>query len=527
MEIDSFVDSKSDEIKKIEFESHLAWWNLATKGDETYADELQNAKIALRKLFSSSKDFSYLVSQPVQPDPFLNRQLTLLLNSYRENQIPEDLIKEISILETDIESIYTNFRPIVNGKEISNNDLKKILSDSLDVNERQEAWEASKAIGEIVEPMVLRLIDLRNQSAKLAGFDNYYSMSLELQELDETRLFSILEELEKATNPVWKKYKQDLDLNLSSRFGIDRHDLRPWHYQDPFFQEAPKLNLNFDIFYKDKNIVEISRTFFKDIALPVEDVLERSDLFERNNKSQHAFCSCLDRNQDIRVLCNIRENEYWMGTQLHELGHAVYDKYIDPNLPFLLRTPSHISTTEASAMLFGRFSKDAAFLEKYVGIDKKEAKDTAGLGIKQNAANLLVFARWALVMIHFERNMYQNKRVNLNELWWDCVKRFQDVNIGSERNKPDWASKLHLACAPAYYQNYVIGEMTASQLFYHIKDLLKKSNEEFCGSPKVGEFLKTRFYCLGAQYPWEQTIYQATKEDLNPKYFSLDVEKCV
>ena len=53
-------------------------------------------------------------------------------------------------------------------------------------------------------------------------------------------------------------------------------------------------------------------------------MLARSDLYEKTGKSPHAFCTDIDREGDVRVLANIVPNEYWMGTMLHELGHAVY-----------------------------------------------------------------------------------------------------------------------------------------------------------------------------------------------------------
>ena len=79
--------------------------------------------------------------------------------------------------------------------------------------------------------------------------------------------------------------------------------------------------------------------------------MARSDLRERAGKSQHAFCLRVGRSYpyDVRVLANVRDDAYWTNTMLHELGHAVYDKYIDPSLPYLLRTVAHTNTTEAIA----------------------------------------------------------------------------------------------------------------------------------------------------------------------------------
>ena len=124
---------------------------------------------------------------------------------------------------------------------------------------------------------------------------------------------------------------------------------------------------------------------------------------------------------------------------------------------------------------------------------------------KQNAANLLVFVRWTLVMIHFEQAMYQQPGIDLNTLWWQLVKKYQGIDF--TRAKPDWAAKLHLATVPVYYQNYILGEMTASQLNHKLKSL---EGDNWFLSKNSGEFLKDKVYFSGACYPWEETLRNAT-----------------
>lgn len=527
MTLQHFLKARTAEIEATETASHLAWWHLNTTGDERYAKTLSEAKIALRTLFSNAEDYQYLLDQPASPDPLVRRQQTLLMHQYKEYQIPAELIAQISHLETQVETTYTQFRPTVDGKPMTNNDVKAVLMHSNDSDERQRVWEASKAIGEQVVPQVRELLTLRNKSAQKVGYADYYSMRLELQELDQESLFALLDQLDAATREPWREYKEQLDKSLAQRFGIDESQLRPWHYQDPFFQEAPAQEINLDRYYADKDIVGISSEFYQAIGMPVDDILERSDLFERNGKNAHAFCSCIDRGQDIRILCNLRSDEYWMSTQLHELGHAVYDKYIDPSLPYLLRTYAHISTTEASAMLFGRLAQSGEFLQRYVGVSAEESQKIEALTRQQTAAKLLVFARWALVMIHFERAMYQEPKADLNKLWWTLVERYQNVRPVPGRNQADWASKLHLACAPVYYQNYVIGEMTASQLLHRLQENSEGDDETVWESPLTGDFLRDRLYWLGARYPWDHTLLEATGEMLNPGYFSADVREAV
>ena len=381
-------------------------------------------------------------------------------------------------------------------------------------------------IGARVEAKTLELVDVRNRAAKEAGFADFYSMQLTLNELDQDRLFAILSELHRVTQPLWDRYKGALDQRLAERYGVAIRDLCPWHYEDPFFQEPPAERENLDGLYAAADLVEISRRFFADTGLPVDDVLARSDLFERAGKNQHAQCSCLDRKQDVRILCNLRPTEKWMGTQLHELGHAVYDKYLDPTLPYLLRQPAHILMTEAIAMLFGRLSKDAVFLERYAGVDAATAARVGAVCQRQTAATLLVFARWVLVMTHFERALYQEPKRDLREFWWECVDRYQGVRAPTGRNAPDWAAKIHLPCSPVYYQNYILGEMVASQLLATMRAEIQPKGKlsSLVGAVEVGTFLRERLFALGARHSWEETLRRVTGGGLNPKHFVHDLQ---
>src|SRR5205085_4313253 len=101
-------------------------------------------------------------------------------------------------------------------------------------------------------------------------------------------------------------------------------DLRPWHYDDVFFQEPPKsaaLDLDRHFPATDR-LSELTLRTYDSLGLDLRAVLDHSDLLPREGKSQHAFCIDVDRVGDVRVLSNNAPNERWMGTMLHEFGHA-------------------------------------------------------------------------------------------------------------------------------------------------------------------------------------------------------------
>ena len=74
-----------------------------------------------------------------------------------------------------------------------------------------------------------------------------------------------------------------------------------------------------------------------------------------------------------------------------------------------------------------------------------------------------MFARWVLVVTTFEHGMYADPEADHDALV-GARAAVPEGDAAGRPPAPDWASKVHLAVAPVYYQNYLYGEMTASQL---------------------------------------------------------------
>jgi peptidyl-dipeptidase A len=520
-----FIARLVAELEPLHLRHNEAVWQANVTGDPVHEEESARLDAQIRTVFSRPDAYEFLrdtAAAGALPDPLFQRQLLVLLNAHRANQIAPARIEQMVQLEKKLESRFNNFRATLDGQRVGDNRIREILVGSDDVAERRRAWEASKQIGgEVVEDL-LALVRLRNEAAREIGFDNYYTMMLTLDELDETELFTLLDLLDAGTRPLFDTYRAALDARLSTRFGIGREDLRPWHFADPFFQEAPAAEVDLDPWFAGKSLEAIAEHFFHAVGFEITDLLERADLYEKPGKSQHAFCMSVDRGADVRVLCNLRPNEYWMGTLLHEFGHAVYDKYIDRSLPWVLRTHAHILSTEASAMLFGRLSKNAAWLERYAGMTGSAAREAGEARAGAVRAQLLVQTRWMLVMCAMERALYRDPEQDLDTLWWDLVERFQRVQRPEGRSAPDWASKIHFSVAPVYYHNYQLGEIMASQLQRHLTHEViggAEPGSRYVSSPAVGAFLREKLYRSGRSLDWRDTLRQATGQALDPAAF--------
>jgi peptidyl-dipeptidase A len=264
--------------------------------------------------------------------------------------------------------------------------------------------------------------------------------------------------------------------------------------------------------------------FYAGIRLPVDDVLKRSDLFERPGKSPHAFCTDIDREGDVRVLANIVPNEYWMATMLHELGHAVYSsKNIPQSMPYVLRTDSHILATEGVAMMFERFSKNGDWLVA-MGVEVPDVKAFNEAGARMRRDQLLIFSRWCQVMLRFEKQMYENPEQDLNRLWWDLVEKYQGLRRPEGRSAPDYASKIHVVSAPAYYHNYMLGQLFACQVHRTIaRDVLDAENWPsafYVNNAGVGQFMRERVFAPGRNLSWNELTKHATGEPLGAQAFA-------
>jgi peptidyl-dipeptidase A len=518
-----FIASYEAKIIPLSKEANLASWNANITGtDDDYAKS-EKASFKLAEVYTDSTAFAELKelkeSEAVR-DSLLARQLDLLYNAYLGGQVNPALLAEQIRMETEISKKYSNFRAKLNGKEQSDNQIEEILRNSTNSRDLQAAWEGHKMIGPVVADDILKLVKHRNLIAQKIGFGNYHEMSLKLSGQDPAEVTAIFDELDNLTRDNFVQLKNDIDTYSAKRYNIKISDLKPWHYQNRYFQEAPEIySVDFDKYYEKQDPVKLVASFYKGIGLPVDDILAKSDLYEKPGKNQHAFSTDIDRAGDVRTLDNVKPDSYWMNTMLHELGHGVYSYYNDMNLPFVLRDAAHTFTTEAIANMFGRLATDPLWMQNMGVIDASESEKIADVSSKALRLQMLVFSRWAQVMYRFEKSMYENPDQDLNQLWWNMVEKYQMLAKPEGRNMPDWATKIHIALYPCYYHNYLLGELLASQWYYYITTRVT-DNKSLVGEKTVGNYLKEKVFMPGAKYYWNDMIEKSTGEKLTAKYYA-------
>jgi peptidyl-dipeptidase A len=524
----SFLTEFESKVVELTKRGNIAYFDATISGNPKDYAKASEYQVELSKVYSDKELFNRLIKimeDDDKTDPILTRQLQLIYNDFAMNQYDSDLHKEIIELSSVIEERFSVFRATVDDKELTDNEIDYALENETDNETLKKVWEASKQIGEEVYTDVIKLVKLRNKAAQSLGYENYHTMSLELSELDVETVDKLFDELYELTKLSFTSLKDEVDQKVSAKRGLDKNKLMPWHFEDKFFQLGPRIyNVNYDEYFKNEDVVNLSKKYFSGLGLDVNDILVNSDLYEKEKKYQHAYCTDIDRRGDIRIVCNVKPNQKWMSTMLHELGHAVYDKFISAKLPWQLRSHAHIFTTEAIAMLFGRLASNPNWIKDVVGIDEVEMEIIKEESNKSLRLEQLTFSRWSQLMYQFEKQLYANPDQDLNALWWKLAKKYQHINKPEGRDKPDWAAKIHIALYPAYYHNYQLGELLASQLNHYIcKKVLNLNdihNESFHNKKDVGEYLKHLFFSPGALYKWDELIVKSTGEPLTAKYYA-------
>jgi peptidyl-dipeptidase A len=515
------VEDFEQALEPLVLAQNLAEWHAAIDATDAHEQQLVETAKRVDAVLAERERYAQLVEADHGggDDPRFSRRVRLARLASEASQRDRTLADRIIEAEARLGSLFSRHRGKLGARDVNDNEIAKVLRESCDREERRQAWDASKSIGPQAAPFVRELAHLRNEAARALGYRDHFVFSLAVDELDEAWLMALLDDLDGRLGATWERAKASIDQAQRERLGLGAGEaLHPWDYADAFFQALPTASDDpLDEALGRVDPVEVARTYFRALGDDVDGVIERSDLYARDGKSQHAFCADIDRRHDVRVLANCEPGMRWLGTMVHELGHAVYDLAIDAELPWMLRQPAHTFTTEAIAMLHGRLVRDETFLERFAGVAAEIARDPRNLEMQRR--EMLVFAAWVQVMTRFEHELYRDPDQDLGALWWRLVERYQRVAPPPGPRPDDWACKLHVALAPVYYQNYLLGEITSSQLSWAL------ARETGSSSPAVdpaaaGEYLRDRFMRPGSSLRWDALIAHATGEPLSVHHLS-------
>ena len=196
-----FIQQYLEEVRPVEIRVNQAWWEANTSGRNEDFARKEQVENELNGLLSDKTTFARLkaLHEADVADSLLRRQIAVLHLQYLGKQVSPELLRRMTAKANQIEQAFNLFRAKVGDKDLTDSEVRQTLSQSTDSAVRREVWEASKAVGRIVETDLRELVALRNEAAQQLGFSDYHTLQLRLNEQDPTEVMVLFDQLDKLT----------------------------------------------------------------------------------------------------------------------------------------------------------------------------------------------------------------------------------------------------------------------------------------------------------------------------------------
>lgn len=543
-DVQPYLDSYARELQRLYYELSLAQWASNThivQGDSANAIRTRRAAEAYARFVGSVENIERIrgfLAQRERLAPLQIRQLeTMLYAAADQPQVIAEVVRDRIQAETEqVEKLY-GYQFTVNGRPVTPNDIDDVLRKSRDLGERRAVWEASKAIGETLEPGLVRLRELRNATVRPLGYANYFAYQVSDYGMTPDEMLAMNETLVRQLRPLYRELHTWARYELAKRYSQPVPDLIPAHWISNRWSQnwsdliqVAGLNVDSALATRDAEwVVRQGEAFYRSLgfdALPAS-FYDKSSLYPVPadapfKKNTHASAWHLDLDTDVRSLMSVQPNAAWYGTTHHELGHVYYYmSYSTPAVPLVLRGGANRAYHEGIGSMIDLAASQRRFLVNR-GLVPAAAKVDATRQLLKEALNFVVFIPWSAgTMTRFEHALYAGDlpASRFNAEWWELVRRYQGIAPPAPRGEAfaDALTKTHINDDPAQYYDYALSFALLFQLHSHIaKNILHQDphDTDYFGSRPVGDFLRS-IMAPGASRPWRDVLRESTGRELD------------
>jgi len=540
-DLDAFLAEYNTLYRDLWQEAEGARWNAGV--DMT--DATAAAQIAAEKRFAERLGGADLIRAArifLQRDDltFIQRKQLeyVLLNAAKfPATIPETTAKLIEEGAAQNERLY-GFQFQVDGEPVSANDITEVLAVSEDLDERLAYWEASKEVGPVLKDGLVRLRDLRNETAASMGYRSFFALEVSEYGMTSADMMRLMIELIGGLKPLYQELHCWVKHELAARYDRPVPRRIPAHWLGNKWAQAwPGLvaGIDLDGLVADRSpqwLIEQGERFYVSMGfepLP-ETFWQRSDLYalpagSDRVKNTHASAWHIDLDRDVRCLMSVAPTFDWLQTTHHELGHIYYYlAYANPDVPYLLRTGANRAMHEGIGTLIELVASQTAYLEAIGLLNADEAVDEIPWLLNQALLGPVTFLPFACgTMTHWEHDFYEEPLPadEMNARWWEYAGRFQGIAPPSPRGEEwcDAATKTHVNDDPAQYYDYALSSVILHQLHAYIcREILDQpvQSATYWNQPVVGAYLR-QIMRKGATQDWRALMEEATGEALSTR----------
>ncbi|ELR68918.1 Oligoendopeptidase F [Fulvivirga imtechensis AK7] len=412
------------------------------------------------------------------------RELRKDIEIFREENIP--IFTEMQTETQKFGQINGAMTVEVDGKELTLQQAAVILQ-STDRSKREEVYHkiAQRRLQEKdkLSELYTKLISLRDQVAKNAGFDNYRDyMFKAMGRFDYTPqdCFDFHASVRQEVVPMLTELAKE----RKGKLNID--PLRPWDKAvDPEGREALKP------FTGSKDLTAKTIECFKRLdpflgqCLEIMEEMGHLDLESRKGKAPGGYNYPLAEVGVPFIFMNATSTLRDMITILHEGGHAVHSFLTrDLELTDFKHTPSEVA--ELASMSMELISMDHWELF----FDNEEELNRAK---KEHLEQIIETLPWVATIDKFQHWVYENpnhteeERISAwNEIYGDFSDDVTDWSSLEENRNYLWQKQLHLYEVPFYYIEYGMAQLGAVAVWKNYKEDARKGLEGYMNALRLG-----------------------------------------
>ena len=131
-----FVEDHTKRLRPLEVAAALAWWNANTTGKKEDFDKKIEAQNRIDEALANADAFKTVKGlkehrQEID-DPVVRRAIDVLYLTYLEKQVDKELLKQMVTKSNAVEERFNKFRARVDGKEMTDNQLRDVLKTATD-----------------------------------------------------------------------------------------------------------------------------------------------------------------------------------------------------------------------------------------------------------------------------------------------------------------------------------------------------------------------------------------------------------
>ncbi len=546
-EVQKYLDEYNTRYRELYTASSEGQWLVNThivEGDTMNAYTSGQADEAMAK-FTGSNENIKKATEFLKREKDLNaiqvKQLKKILYLAAGN--PENAEATVKALikagTAQTEKLY-GYKFMLDGKEVSPNDIDSILAAATDTTIRKKAWEASKEVGKELKGGLVNLRELRNKVVQGLGYPDYFTYQVSDYGMKTDEMLELLQKFNKELFPLYRELHTYMRYELAKKYKAkDVPDYIPAHWLSNRWGQdwsemvtVSGLNLDSSLELKDAQwVAKQGETFYVSLGFPAlpASFWEKSSLYPvakdaGYKKNTHASAWHMDLEKDVRSLMSIVPNSQWYETVHHEYGHIYYYlSYSNPEVPYLLREGANRAYHEALGSMMGLAAMQKPFAAG-LGLVDANAKTDDMKQLLKDAMNYIVFIPWSTgTMSFFEHELYSNNLPveQWNSKWWELAKKYQGIVPPSDRNEGycDAATKTHINDDPAQYYDYALSFILLFQVHDYIsKNILHQDPRatNYFGNKEVGTFIESLMK-PGGSVDWRKLLKDKTGEDLSAR----------